>query len=108
MARSYEIIPTGLVIWSVGGGKYVGAIRDRRIVEKLKALDGQRVALKVQGIVLTVRVATRRINNNEYVVFHLPKSLNLTWARLRAHGEVNAEVIIPHDELELVVINDGG
>jgi hypothetical protein len=108
MARSYEIIPTGLVIWSVGGGKYVGAVKDKRVVEKLKALDGQRVALRVQGIVLTVRVTTRRVNNNEYVVFFLPRSLNPTWSWLRAHGEVNAEVIIPHDEMGLVVINDGG
>jgi hypothetical protein len=108
MARAYEVIPTDLAIWSVGDGKYVGAIRDRRIVERLKALDGQRVALRVQGIVLTVRVTTRRVNNNEYVVFHLPKSLNLTWSRLRTRGEVDAEVIIPRDEMELVVIDDGG
>jgi len=108
MTRAYEVIPTGLVIWSVGDEKYVGAVKDKRLVERLKALDGQRVVLRIQNIVLTVKVTTRRVNNNEYVVFHLPKSLNLTWAWLRARGEVDVEVIIPRDEIELAIINDGG
>jgi hypothetical protein len=108
MTRAYEVIPTGLVIWSVGGGKYVGAVKDKRVVERLKALDGQKVILRIQNIVLTTRVTTREINSNDYVVFFLPRSLNPTWAWLRTRGEVDAEVIIPRDETGLAIINDGG
>jgi malate synthase len=103
MVQVYEIHHVKCTIWRVGHDKYAAAVRDKDLVEKLRSFDNQKVALRIRDIVLRTRLNYHEIGGSRYIVFFLPKSLNPTWAKLHSEGkEVDAEVIVPRDEIEVV------
>ena len=106
MVQVYDRFHVKVAIWKVGTDKYAAAVKDRDVVEKLKSFDNQKVVLRIRDMVLSVRLNVHELGGTRYVVFFLPKSLNLTWAKLHSEGkEVDAEVIVPREaanELEVI------
>jgi hypothetical protein len=106
MVQVYDRFHVKVAIWKVGTDKYAAAVKDRDVVEKLKSFDNQKVVLRLRDIVLSVRLNVHELGGTKYVVFFLPKSLNLTWAKLHSEdNDVDAEVIVPREatnELEVI------
>ncbi len=106
VVQVYDRFHVKVAIWKVGTDKYAAAVKDRDVVEKLRSFDNLKVVLRIRDMVLSVRLNVHELGGTRYVVFFLPKSLNLTWAKL--HGEdndIDAEVIVPREatnELEVI------
>jgi len=106
MVQVYDRYHVRIAIWKAGNDKFAAAVKDKEIVEKLKAFDNRRVMLKIRDVALNVRLNFHELGGSRYVMFFLPKSLNPTWLKLHSeNNDIDAEVIIPREvtsELEVV------
>jgi hypothetical protein len=97
-ANQIEVIkiPTVIKVWRRSRGKFNGVITDPAVIDYLRsiAVERKRAAVAINGIEFEVRLLYKVINGKPYILFFLPKSLNLTWEKLNEKGEVRVLITI--------------